>query len=290
MMIEQPLRSLRDIIRGYGSVLVAYSGGVDSALVAVVAHQELGSRSLACIGVSPSYPRREREAAVELAKKMGIACRLVDTREGTDPQYAANSGDRCYFCKSELYRRLTTIAATEGFSVVADGVHTDDVADHQHGMRAGREASVRSPLREAGLGKTAVRAAAKHLYLPVWDKPAMPCLSSRVPQGVPITADLLRQIEAAEDAVAALGFIEFRVRHHGEVARLELPPEEFPRALDHREELLSGIRAAGYRFVTLDLAGLKSGSQGPQLVQLRVVASYQLPVPSEESAPLATGN
>ena len=206
-----------------GSALVAYSGGVDSALVMVVAHQELGDRALACIGVSPSYPTREMRAAIELAEQLGVPYRQIDTEEHLDPSYAANPVDRCYFCKTELHDQLQAVARAEGWQAVLDGNNASDVGDFRPGMTAAREHGVRSPLLEAGISKEEVRALARHLDLPVWDKPAMACLSSRVPHGVAITPALLRQIEAAEDCLVALGFEQFRVRHHDEIARIELP-------------------------------------------------------------------
>ncbi len=258
--LERKHRRLREILRECGSVLVAYSGGVDSALVMLVAHQELGGRMLACIGVSPSYPVREMRQAVELAEELGVPYRLVNTQEHLDPNYAANPANRCYFCKSELHDRLLEIARAEGWQAVVDGTNASDLGDDRPGILAARERGVRSPLAEAGLTKAEVRELARHLGLPVWDKPAMACLSSRVPHGTPITPELLRQIEAAEDVLVALGFRQFRVRHHGEIARIEIPVEDFPKALEHRAEIVEGVRAAGYRFVTLDLAGFRSGS------------------------------
>ena len=242
------------------SVLVAYSGGVDSAVVLAVAHEQLGERAVGCIGDSPSYPRRELRDAVALAERIGAPYRIVGTREGEDPNYAANPSNRCYFCKSELYTRLREIASAERWDAIADGMHADDVSDHTFGIRAARERDVRSPLLEANIAKADVRALAAALNLPAWDKPAMACLSSRVPQGVPITPELLRQIERAEDVLAELGFRQFRVRHHDQIARVELPVEDLPRALAQRNEIVTRIRAAGYRFVTLDLAGFRSGS------------------------------
>jgi pyridinium-3,5-biscarboxylic acid mononucleotide sulfurtransferase len=258
--LEEKYVKLRDIIRACESALVAYSGGVDSALVMAIAHQELGERALACIGVSPSYPAREMRDAVKLAEELGVPYRLVNTEEYLDPSYAANPDNRCYYCKSELHDQLKKIAATEGWRVVLDGNNTSDLGDYRPGMTAARERSVRSPLIEARIGKLEVRALAQTLGLPVWDKPAMACLSSRVPHGTPITPELLRQIEQAEDTLVDLGFRQFRVRHHGEIARLELPVEEFPRALEQHAAIVAGISAAGYRFVTLDLAGFRSGS------------------------------
>lgn len=254
------LKSLRASLRSLASVLVAYSGGVDSALVMALAHQELGERALACIGVSPSYPTREMRAAIQLAEDLGVPYRLIDTEELRDPNYAANRADRCYFCKTELHDRLEAMAQTEGWAAVVDGANASDLGDHRPGMAAAREHGVRSPLIEAGIGKAEVRELARALGLPVWDKPAMACLSSRVPYGTAITPELLRQIERAEDALAALGLRQFRVRHHGDVARIELPAGDLPAALAHREAIVAGVQAAGYRFVALDLAGFRSGS------------------------------
>lgn len=258
--VAEKLASLRSILRGFESVLVAYSGGVDSALVMAVAHEQLGDRALACIGVSPSYPTREMRDAVRLADEAKIPYRLVDTMEYLDPNYAANPTNRCYFCKSELHDKLHELADAEGWQQVVDGNNASDVGDFRPGMDAARERGARSPLLEAQITKAEVRAIAQHLGLTVWDKPAMACLSSRVPHGTAITPQLLRQIEDAEDVLVALGFSQFRVRHHDEIARIELPAEDFPRAIEQHATIVEGVTAAGYRFVTLDLAGFRSGS------------------------------
>ncbi len=258
--LNSKLERLRAGLRALGSTLVAYSGGVDSALVMVVAHQELGERSLACIGVSPSYPTREMRDAIKLAELLNVPYRLIDTQEHLDPNYAANLSDRCYFCKTELHDQLQALAQAEGWGAIVDGNNASDLGDYRPGMTAAREHGVHSPLLEAGITKAEVRELAQTLGLPVWDKPAMACLSSRVPHGTPITPELLRQIESAEDVLVALGFRQFRVRHHDTIARIELPAEDLPTALDQRETIVAGIKAAGYRFVALDLAGFRSGS------------------------------
>lgn len=258
--LSSKLTALRQLVRQWDSVLVAYSGGVDSALVMVVAHQELGDNSLACIGISPSYPAREMRSAIEFAKSLNMPYRLVNTEEYLDENYAANPDNRCYFCKSELHNHLHTIAVEEGWAVVLDGANTDDLGDYRPGMNAARERNVRSPLIEVEITKAEVRAIARHLGMPLWDKPAMACLSSRVPHGTAITPELLRQIEAAEDVMVDLGFKQFRVRHHNDIARIEVPTDDFARVLTHYAVITERIRTTGYRFVTLDLAGFRSGS------------------------------
>jgi len=258
--LHSRLESLEAWIRQWPSALVAYSGGVDSAVVAAAAHRALGGRALACIGVSPSYPEREMRDAIGLAERLGVSYRLIATDEHRDPAYAANPTNRCYFCKSHLYGRLRDLARDEGWAVVFDGTHADDLGDDRPGRLAAAERDVRSPLAELGFGKPVVRGLAQALDLPVWNKPAMACLASRVPHGVAITPQVLRQVERAEDALVALGFTQFRVRHHGDVARIELPVAELERAVVQRTAIVGAVRAAGYRHACLDLAGFRGGA------------------------------
>lgn len=266
--LADKLQNLRSLLRGMQSALVAYSGGVDSALVMVVAHQELGDRALACIGISPSYPQREKDSAVELARQLKVPYRLVETTEHLNASYAANPNNRCYYCKSDLYDHLTHIQLAEQFHAILDGNNVSDLGDDRPGMTAARQQGVRSPLIETGITKPEIRAICRELGLPVWDKPAMACLSSRVPTGIAITPELLRQIERAEDVLVELGFSQFRVRHHGDLARVELPQQDIARAVDVREMMVAGIRAAGYRNVTLDLAGFRKEQAPSEMVQL----------------------
>jgi uncharacterized protein len=209
--------------------------------------------------------------AIDFAKQLGVPYQIVETTEHLDPAYAANPDNRCYFCKSNLHDHLVAVRSIEGFNFIVDGNNTSDLGDDRPGMTAARERDVRSPLIEAGITKAEIRALSKHLNLPVWDKPAMACLSSRVPHGTAITPDLLRQIERAEDTLVELGFRQFRVRHFTDLARVELPEADLHRAIDLREQIVQGIRAAGYKHVALDLAGFRREPEPVEaLVQLSV--------------------
>jgi uncharacterized protein len=260
---------LQVIVRELESVLVAYSGGVDSALLLKVATDTLGKRAVGALASSPAYDDEEAAEAIDVAAQLGARLERVETHEMDDPRYAANTAERCYFCKVELFEQLEPVAARLGLGHVVYGMNRDDRGDWRPGQRAARERGVRAPLDEAGMGKDDIRALARHLGVPVWEKPAEACYSSRIPYGMPVTVEALRKIGRAERALRGLGFRGVRVRHHESVARIEIAPEEFPRLLDPeiREQIIAGVRAAGYAYVTLDLQGYRTGSLNEALLR-----------------------
>jgi len=259
-LLESKLARLKAILAEMGGVVIGMSGGVDSVLLAKVAHEVLGERALAVTADSPSLPRRELREAVEQARLAGIRHLVIQTGEVEDPRYAANPTNRCYFCKTELFTRLSALAAERGLRWVAYGENVDDLGDHRPGAQAAAERQVRAPLREAGLTKADIRALAQRYGLPVWDKPAFACLGSRFPYGTTITPAKLAQVEAAEDVLWELGLRQFRVRHHDDLARIEVDPADMPLLIEHAAEVVAKVRAAGFRHVTLDLAGYRRGS------------------------------
>ena len=267
--MKEKLEHLRDLLTGLGRVAVAYSGGVDSTLVLKVAHDVLGDNVLAVTAVSASMPHYERGAAEDVARGIGVRVRWVQTHEVSDERYIANPPGRCYFCKTDVYDELLEVAAQEGFTIFLDGTNADDADDFRPGRQAAREHGVRSPLQEAGFTKEEIRAAARDLGLPNWNLPSAPCLSSRVPYGTRITPAVLDQIGRGEWALRERGFREVRVRHHGNVARLEVPIADFERLLAIREEIVAELKDVGYTFVALDLSGLKSGSLNQGIIHGR---------------------
>ena len=289
-MAVEKLDRLRELLRSYGSCLVAYSGGVDSVFLAYVAKEALGQKALAAIADSPSLPRRELQEALDIAEKFSIPVRVVRTNEFNNADYLANPNNRCYFCKHELFTELEPLARAEKFAVIAYGENASDVGDHRPGAKAAAEFQVRAPLKEAGLTKSDIRELSANLGLPTADKPQMACLSSRIPYGEPVTPEKLKMIEEAEYVLRDLGFYDVRVRHHelkvsgdawrvagkGEpavthLARIEVGPTEMPKFLqdDTHARVTDALKKIGYAHVTLDLQGYRRGSMNEATIAFR---------------------
>jgi uncharacterized protein len=270
--IESLRRLLEETIKGYGSVVVGFSAGVDSSVVAAAAHAALGSDALAVTAVTETITPEDLELARAIASRLGMRHELIEYNELDIPLYAENPTNRCYYCKDALYSRLATLAAGRGIQTILDGANADDAGDYRPGRQAAAEQSVRSPLLELGITKAQVRLLAEGYGLSNHDKPSAPCLSSRVPYGTPITRETLERIDRAERALRSLGFRELRVRHHDDVARIELPREDHARALELADAIDSAMRDAGYRYVSLDLRGFRSGSLNEVLTQIQIPA------------------
>jgi len=258
--LQSKSEALLACLRAMDSVIVAFSGGVDSSLVAYAAHQALGQRALAVTSGSASLKPEDLELTQKLTAEWGMQHLVIETPELENPGYVRNSIDRCYYCKTTLYDGLARIARERSIATIANGANLDDMGDHRPGMKAGEEFKVRSPLLECGFRKNDIRALATAYGLPNAEKPQAACLASRVPYGTAVSRELLARIGRAERVLADMGFTQYRVRHHGEIARLELVPEEFATAIERSDELVRAIKACGYTFVALDLAGFRSGS------------------------------
>lgn len=266
-------QALQDTICSYSRVIVAFSGGIDSSLVAFVAGQVLGENALAVTSGSASLKRTDLELSKKLGDDWGIAHQVIVTDELSKSDYRANPTNRCFYCKTSLYTELAQIASAQNYAFVLNGTNLDDLGDHRPGLIAADDYNVKSPLVEAGFHKADIRALAHELGLENADKPQAACLSSRFPYGTAIDQILLAQVEAAEDVLADVGFSQYRVRHHGEVARLEILPEEFPLAIRHHADIEKRIKDLGYRFIAMDMGGFRSGSlnEGLQPEQIQVV-------------------
>jgi uncharacterized protein len=258
--LENKIHRLRGELACLQRVIVAFSGGVDSSLVLKVAHDALDSDAVAVLAVSPSLPQSEREEAVQLAREIGAELLQIETNEVFDPGYVANAPNRCFFCKDHVYGALRRYAEAHGVLHVLDGMNAEDTLDMRPGRAAAAKHGIRSPLHELGFSKDEVRAAAQMLGLRTWDKPAAACLASRIPYGTPVTPPLLARIEAAEAYLKSLGFAELRVRHHGDVARIEVPVDHLEEITAKHTELVGGLKALGWLYITLDLEGLRQGS------------------------------
>lgn len=271
-MLHEKEARLRGIIKEIGSCIVAFSGGVDSAYLAWIAHQELGAAALAVTAESPSYPTHQRNIALDLVRIYGFRHEIVSSREMEEPNYTANPSNRCYFCKHELYSLLQQMAVQRGFRYVLDGNNLDDTGDYRPGRQAGAELEVRSPLIEAGLRKEEIRELSRHHGLPTWNQAASACLSSRIPYGSAVTIEKLRMIDRGEEILRALGFHQFRVRHHGDLARIEFARDEMQHALSLEmfETLGREFKRIGFQFVSVDVQGYRTGALNEVLTSIQV--------------------
>lgn len=262
---QHKMERLKTIIRELESVCIAFSGGVDSTFLAKVSRDVLGDNVLAVTATSPTYPEREIKEAIELASEIGVKQILIESGEMNIPEFSENRPNRCYYCKDELFQRLKGLALKYGLKHVIDGSNYDDGNDYRPGSKAALERGVRSPLYEAGLTKNEIRLLSRMMGLRTWNKPSFACLSSRIPYNERITPEKLKQIEEAENILRDIGFSQFRVRHHNEIARIEVLPEEFQQILDNRTIIIEGLKARGYKYITLDLMGYRTGAMNEVL-------------------------
>lgn len=273
--IEQKLEKLKTILQDMESVVIGYSGGVDSTFLAKVAADVLGGKALSVAAISESYPRHEREEAAFFARNLGLRFETVNTTELDNPDYRRNGPDRCYHCKRDLIGSLKRIASERGLKTIALGTNIDDLGDYRPGQKAAEEGGARCPLVEAEMTKDDIRTLSQRLNIPTWNKPSFACLSSRLPYGEEITREKLDMVDRAEQVLRGYQFRQFRVRHHGNLARIEVPPEEMSRLLELREEIAPRLREIGYNYVSMDLVGYRTGSMNEVLYQIEMSPALQ---------------